>query len=145
MPKPDAGEMPNAPKPDDVPALFRINIEVGNLSEAVQFYGRLFGFAGRLQAGARCYFTCGPVTLQVVDVSSVRKPHPAAKSLYFFVNDLDAVFQRAQSLNCLSSEDVHGEPGGKISVRPWGERSFYAEDPWHNPLCFVEAGTGYPG
>jgi hypothetical protein len=40
---------------------------------------------------------------------------------------------------------VHGEPGGQISVRPWGERSFYAEDKWHNPLCFVEAGTIYPG
>ena len=30
-------------------------------------------------------------------------------------------------------------------VKPWGERSFYAEDNWHNPLCFVEAGTIYPG
>jgi hypothetical protein len=28
-------------------------------------------------------------------------------------------------------------------VRPWGERSFYAEDPWKNPLCFVEEGTVY--
>jgi hypothetical protein len=32
-------------------------------------------------------------------------------------------------------------PGGGIVVRPWGERSFYAEDPWKNPLCFVEEGT----
>jgi catechol-2,3-dioxygenase len=140
-----ATEKQNGPKPDDVPSLFRINVEVGNLSEAAEFYGKLFGLAGRLQAGSRCYFTCGAVTLQVVDVSSDRKPHPAAKALYFVVNDLDAVFQRAQSLKCLSSEEVHGEPGGQISVRPWGERSFYAEDRWHNPLCFVEAGTGYPG
>jgi hypothetical protein len=28
---------------------------------------------------------------------------------------------------------------------PWGERSFYAEDPWGNPLCFVEEGTFYRG
>jgi hypothetical protein len=132
-------------KPDDVPALFRINVEVGNLNEAAEFYGKLFGLAGRMQAGSRCYFTCGAVTLQVVDVSTVGTPHPAAKALYFTVNDLDAVFQRAQTLNCLSSEEVHGEPGGQIRVRPWGERSFYAEDRWHNPLCFVEAGTSYPG
>jgi len=143
--KTDGTEKQNGPKPDDVPSLFRINVEVGNLSEAAEFYGKLFGLQGRLQAGSRCYFTCGAVTLQVLDVSPVRKPHPAAKALYFFVNDLDAVFQRAQSLQCLSSEEVHGEPGGQISVRPWGERSFYAEDRWHNPLCFVEAGTGYPG
>ena len=87
-----------AGKPDDVPCLFRINVEVGNLDQAAEFYGKLFGLAGRKQAGSRCYFTCGPVTLQVVDVSSVRTPHPAAKALYFVVNDLEAVFERAKSL-----------------------------------------------
>lgn len=129
----------------DVPSLFRINVEVGNIEQAAEFYGKLFGLDGRLQAGSRVYFTCGPVTLQVVDVSSVGKPHPAAKALYFTVRDLDAVFARAKALGCLSKEDVHGVSGGGISVRPWGERSFYAEDKWKNPLCFVEAGTIYPG
>ena len=134
-----------ARKPADVPSLFRINVEVGNLDAAEKFYGKLFGIVGRKQAGSRCYFTCGPVTLQVVDVSSVRTPHPAAKALYFVVNDLDVIFERAKSLRCLPQEEVHGAPGGQISVQPWGERSFYAEDRWHNPLCFVEAGTIYPG
>ena len=129
----------------DAPNLFRINIEVGDLDRAAEFYGKLFGLAGRKQAGSRVYFTCGAVTLQVVDVSSEGKPHPAAKALYFTVKDLDAVFARAKSLGCLSKERVHGEPGGGITVRPWGERSFYADDPWRNPLCFVEAGTIYPG
>jgi predicted enzyme related to lactoylglutathione lyase len=135
----------SATEPVEVPKLFRMNIEVGNLNEAVEFYGKLFGLVGRMQAGSRCYFTCGPVTLQVVDVSSVADPHPAAKALYFVVSDLDEVFDRAKSLQCLSQEVVHGEPGGQISVRPWGERSFYVEDKWHNPMCFVEAGTIYPG
>jgi hypothetical protein len=134
-----------ASKPGDVPSLFRINVEVGNLDEAAKFYGKLLGIVGRKQAGSRCYFTCGSVTLQVVDVSSVRAPHPAAKALYFVVNDLDAIFKRAKSLRCLSQGDVHGSHGGKISVQPWGERSFYAEDRWHNPLGFVEAGTIYSG
>jgi len=129
----------------DVPNLFRINVEVGNLDKAAEFYGTLFGLDGRKQAGSRVYFTCGAVTLQVVDVSSVGKPHPAAKALYFTVADLDAVFERAKALGSLSTEAVHGQAGGGIVVRPWGERSFYAEDPWHNPLCFVEAGTVYPG
>ena len=129
----------------DVPSLFRINVEVGNLDKAAEFSGKLFGVVGRKQAGSRCYFTCGPVTLQVVDVSTEGRPHPAAKALYFTVKDLDAIFARAKALGCLSNEDVHGVSGGKISVRPWGERSFYAEDRWHNPLCFVQAGTVYPG
>lgn len=129
----------------DVPSLFRINVEVGNIDQAADFYRRLLGLEGHKQAGSRCHFTCGPVTLQVVDVSSVGKPHPAAKALYFTVKDVDTVFARAKALGCLSQEDVHGVPGGTISVRPWGERSFYAEDKWQNPLCFVEAGTIYPG
>lgn len=129
----------------DVPALFRLNIEVGGLDQAAAFYGTLLGIEGRKQAGSRCYFTCGPVTLQVVDVSSARPPHPAAKALYFTVRDLDAIFARAERLDCLSREDVHGSSGAAITVKPWGERSFYVEDPWKNALCFVEAGTVYPG
>ncbi len=129
----------------DVPSLFRINVEVGSLDEAVDFYSTLLGITGRKQAGSRCYFTCGAVTLQVVDVSSIRQPHPAAKALYFMVKDLDEVFVRAQGLGCLAQDNIHNAPGSAISVRPWGERSFYAEDKWANPLCFVEAGTIYPG
>ena len=131
----------------DVPSLFRINVEVGNLDDAARFYESLLGTPGRRQAGSRVYFECGPVTLQVVDVSAMGMgvPHPAAKALYFTVSDLDALFKRAQALGCLSQEMVHGVRGGAITVRPWGERSFYAEDRWLNPLCFVEAGTIYPG
>jgi len=129
----------------DVPSLFRLNIEVGDLDQAAEFYGKLFNLEGRKQAGSRCYFNCGGVTLQVVDVSSAGKPHPAAKALYFLVKDLGAVFERAKALGCLSGEDVHGVSGGAISVRPWGERSFYVQDKWRNPLCFVEEGTVYPG
>jgi hypothetical protein len=85
------------------------------------------------------------MTLQVLDVSSRSTPHPLPKALYFTVRDLEAAFERARALDCLSAESVHDAPGGGIVVRPWGERSFYAEDPWKNPLCFVEAGTVYGG
>jgi predicted enzyme related to lactoylglutathione lyase len=129
----------------DVPQFFRLNVEVGNLDTAVSFYTTLLNVQGRKQAGSRCYFDCGAVTLSVLDVSSVGKPHPAAKALYFTVKNLDVAFERAKGLGCLSRENVHDAPGGGIVVRPWGERSFYAEDPWKNPLCFVEEGTVYAG
>jgi predicted enzyme related to lactoylglutathione lyase len=129
----------------DVPQFFRLSVEVGNLDAGAEFYGKLLGLQGRRQAGSRCYFQSGPVTLSVLDVSSVRQPHPAAKALYFTVRNLEAVFERAGALGCLSQEDVHDAPGGGIVVRPWGERSFYAEDPWGNPLCFVGDGTVYTG
>jgi catechol 2,3-dioxygenase-like lactoylglutathione lyase family enzyme len=129
----------------DVPRFFRLNVEVGDLQEATAFYTHLLGFPGRGQAGARAYYDCGPVTLSILDVSAHAAPHPAAKALYFTVRDLDAVHERASALGCLSAEPVHDEPGGTIAVRPWGERSFYVDDPWGNRLCFVEEGTVYPG
>src|SRR5262245_57809209 len=131
--------------PKDVPQLFRLIVEVGDLAAAISFYTKLLGIVGRKQAGSRCYFDCGGVTLQVLDVSSLREPHPAAKSLYFTVKDLESLHARAKALKCLSEEDVHGATGGEIAVRPWGEKSFYAEDPWKNRLCFVEDGTVYAG
>lgn len=129
----------------DVPQFFRLNVEVGDLNSAISFYAKLLGIEGRKQAGSRCYFDCGPVTLQVLDVSSVRQPHTSPKALYFTVSDLEAVYERANQLRCVSREEVHDAPGGGIVVRPWGERSFYVEDPWKNPLCFVEEGTVYTG
>jgi catechol 2,3-dioxygenase-like lactoylglutathione lyase family enzyme len=127
---------------NDVPQFFRLNVEVGDLDAAVDFYSKLLDLQGRRQPGARVYFNAGPVTLQVVQV---QRPHTAAKALYFTVQDLEAAFERAKVLGCLSQENVHDAPGGGIVVRPWGERSFYALDPWGNPLCFVEAGTVYTG
>jgi predicted enzyme related to lactoylglutathione lyase len=134
-------------KKKDVPQCFRLNIEVASLDKAEAFYSKLFDIEGRRQAGARVYFQTGPVLLQVIDITSHGdgKPHPAAKALYFTVKDLDAAFDRAKALGCLSQETVHDAPGGGIVVRPWGERSFYAVDPWKNPLCFVEEGTVYKG
>jgi len=129
----------------DVTQLFRLNIEVGDLKSAISFYTKLLDVRGRKQAGSRCYFDTGPVTLQVVDVSASHAPHPAAKALYFTVNNLEAVHARAKSLKCFSGGSVHDDPAAAIVVRPWGERSFYVQDRWNNPLCFVEAGTIYTG
>jgi catechol 2,3-dioxygenase-like lactoylglutathione lyase family enzyme len=124
------------------PRLFRLNIEVGDLDRATRFYEDLLGLPGRPQMGGRCYFAAGRVTLQVVEAA---QPQLAAKALYFAVADIAEVHRRAAALECLSDDLVHGEPAGQPVVRPWGERSFYAADPWGNPLCFVEDGTIYEG
>ena len=52
---------------------------------------------------------------------------------------------RARGLGCLSRDDVHGESAGEIVKRPWGERSFYVEDPFGNGLCFVDERTLFTG
>ncbi len=92
--------------------------------------------------GSRCYFDAGGVTLQVLEKP---QPHPIPKALYFVTDELNEVHRRACELECLSADLVHGISAGEAAFRPWGERSFYADDPWGNALCFVEAGTIYEG
>ncbi|HEY1250462.1 MAG TPA: VOC family protein [Thermoanaerobaculia bacterium] len=128
------------------PALFRVALEVSSPEKALAFYSELFGAPGRMVGGGRVYFDCGPVILALVDVSGQRKRlRPFPQHLYFAVADLEAFHERAAALGSLSKHEVHGEKGGVIGTRPWGERSFYAEDPFGNRLCFVDQKTLFTG
>jgi predicted enzyme related to lactoylglutathione lyase len=128
----------------DPPKLFRVTLEVADLERATQLYAALFGHDGQRYPGARHYFDCGGVIVAVLDVSrGGMPPTPGPKSLYFAVDDVDAVHARADQLGVLAPYQVHGEPASAVITRPWGERSFYVVDPWGNDLCFCENGTFY--
>lgn len=124
------------------PRLFRINLQVGDITRAASFYTDLLGVEGRTSADGRAYFDTGGVTLQLMQVP---QPHPAPRALHFAVADLDAVHIRAAALESLASYEIRGVSAGAPAARPWGERSFYCDDPWENPLCFVEEGTLFEG
>jgi predicted enzyme related to lactoylglutathione lyase len=127
--------------------LYRIILQVDDLNKAEEFYGTLLGDRGRrIPRAGRHYIDCGPVILALVNVAEEGiQPKPLPDNIYFSVKDLEAVHARAAALNCLSNEDVHGDSAGEIVKRPWGERSFYAFDPWGNPICFVDAATLFTG
>jgi predicted enzyme related to lactoylglutathione lyase len=128
------------------PPLFRVLLEVTDIERAVRFYAELLGDPGRRVHSGRHYFDCGAVIVGLVDVSpSNRMAKPIPQHLYFAVSDLEAVHARAHALNALSDERVHGESGGQIVTRPWGERSFYAKDPYDNLVCFVDEQTLFTG
>ncbi|WP_410969768.1 VOC family protein, partial [Salmonella sp. SAL4450] len=58
--------------------------------------------------------------------------------IYIGVEDLEATFERARQAGAtLLSKD--------IETMPWGERSFYARDPFQNPICFVDKTTLFTG
>lgn len=132
------------------PPLYRIILQVDNLDRAEEFYGKLLGDRGRrIPRASRHYIDCGPVILALVDVNGEGipglEPKPLPDYIYFAVSDVEAVYRRAQELQCLSTEDVHGESAGDLVKRPWGERSFYVHDPWGNGLCFVDDNTLFTG
>jgi uncharacterized glyoxalase superfamily protein PhnB/catechol 2,3-dioxygenase-like lactoylglutathione lyase family enzyme len=128
------------------PKLFRITLQVGDLDQATAFYAKLLDDQGRRIRGSRHYFDCGPVILALLDVTAGHlEPKPIPDHVYFAVGNLDEMHERATALNCLATDDVHGADAGAIGKRPWGERSFYAEDPWGNGLCFVDEKTLFTG
>jgi catechol 2,3-dioxygenase-like lactoylglutathione lyase family enzyme len=129
------------------PALFRIILQVSDLDQAEEFYGKLLGDRGRrIPYASRHYIDCGPVIVALVNPSvDGESAKPLPDYIYFAVDNLDEIHARASALGCLAREDVHGAASGDIVVRPWGERSFYANDPWGNGLCFVDKTTLFTG
>jgi catechol 2,3-dioxygenase-like lactoylglutathione lyase family enzyme len=129
--------------------LYRVILPVGDLESAVQFYAIVLEQPGVRVSPGRHYFSCGDVTLALYSPladGDARAPRPNFDHLYFAVDDLDAVYRRTERQGGLSTEMGDGQlPMGQIARRPWGERSFYARDPFGNPLCFVDSSTLFTG
>ena len=129
------------------PKLFRVTLQVSDLDKAAAFYSKLLDDQGiRIPRGSRHYYNCGGVILALVDqAAGGLEAKPIPDYVYFAVDNLEEVYDRAQALGCLAEERVHDDKAGEIVTRPWGERSFYVYDPWGNGLCFVDEKTLFTG
>ena len=125
--------------------IFRVIMPVTDIDSAAQFYRSLLDQPGMRISSGRHYFECGGVILALYDPRAdgdTKAPRPNFEHVYFAVPDLETVYQRAERVGGLSDATGDGNlPMGRIAVRPWGERSFYMQDPSANPLCFVDEKT----
>ena len=130
--------------------LYRVILPVPEIEKAAQFYEGLFGVHGIRVSPGRHYFDCEGTILACYDPradgdESDARPNP--EHLYFAVDDLEQVYRLAQTVGA-SLPDVEVPGAGKlgeIATRPWGERSFYATDPFGNKLCFVDRSSVFAG
>jgi catechol 2,3-dioxygenase-like lactoylglutathione lyase family enzyme len=126
-------------------AVFRVIMPVADIDSAVRFYAALLDQPGKQVSAGRHYFRCGGVVLAVYSPSADGDASPPRANfghVYLSTTDLEGCFTRAQKTGGLSSEVGDGGlPMGAIATRPWGERSFYVDDPFGNPLCFVDVAT----
>ncbi|WP_410617851.1 VOC family protein [Amycolatopsis sp. cmx-8-4] len=123
------------------PRVFRLIQPVDDIEAAVAFYARVIGDPGERVALNRHYFTCGGVVLACVEAPlEHREARPARdpRIVYLAVDDVDEVFERVRAAGPRWLDD-------SIATQFWGERSFYADDPFGNPLCFVQEDTLYVG
>jgi predicted enzyme related to lactoylglutathione lyase len=123
------------------PRLFRVILPVADVDLAADFYGRLLGVPGQRVWESRHYFDCGGTILACLDPRREgwdRDAVPNPELIYFAVKDVDLVHARAREAGCRRLDEV-------VATRTWGERSFYAEDPFGNPICFVDEATAFTG
>lgn len=91
----------------------------------------------------RHYFDCGRIILACYDPIADGdgeqggwRFHPL-QYLYWAVSDLETVLARI--------EPAGGTLDGGIETMSWGERLFYARDPFGTKLCFTDERTLFTG
>jgi len=121
--------------------LFRVILPVTDIERAAAFYAAVLGTPGERISRGRHYFDCGGTILACLDPRADgegRDARPNPQHVYFAVDDLEMTLNRARAAGCTKLDD-------RIETRPWGEWSFYAEDPFGNPVCFVDKRTVFAG
>jgi catechol 2,3-dioxygenase-like lactoylglutathione lyase family enzyme len=124
--------------------LYRVILPVSDIARAERFYSALTGSPGERVSPGRHYFDLGGTILAVYDPAADGdepgdgwRPHPN-QYIYLSVGDLEAAVDRAIRAGA--------EPLGEgIEAMPWGERLFYARDPFGNPICLVDERTVFTG
>jgi predicted enzyme related to lactoylglutathione lyase len=121
--------------------LFRVILPVSDINRAETFYSHILQMPGKRVSPGRHYFDCGGTILACFDPKADGDAFEATSNpdhVYLAVGDIEATHARATVAGCQSIEP-------NIVVQPWGERSFYAKDPFGNPLCFVDEKTAFRG
>ena len=124
--------------------LYRVILPVRNIDDAAAIYSRLLKTPGQRVSPGRHYFDCGGTILACYDPVADGdgeqggwRHHPN-QYIYFSVSDLEAAHQRAVEVGCKIVD-------GGIQEMPWGERMFWANDPYGNPISFVDEKTVFTG
>jgi catechol 2,3-dioxygenase-like lactoylglutathione lyase family enzyme len=122
------------------PRIYRLTIPVSDIERATSFYSEILGSLGERVWRNRHYFRCGAVVLACVEPGAGDDlgPDSEARVIYFAVDALDPIMQRLRQAGAGHVDDA-------VQEQAWGERSFYAQDPFGNRLCFVYEPTTYTG
>ena len=130
--------------------LYRVILPVSDIERGAAFYAAVLGLLGRRVSPGRHYFDCEGTILACFDPEAdgdgyAAKPNP--EPLYFAVSDLRSTYEACRAAGArFASESPPGVgPLGEIAKRPWGEESFYASDPFGNPVCFVSRASVFTG
>jgi predicted enzyme related to lactoylglutathione lyase len=121
------------------PKLYRVILPVSDIEKASEFYRNLLDIEGERVSSGRHYFNCGGTILACFDPRADGDDFDVTCNpdhIYFAVKDLETIHKKIKKTECQLVDD-------NIKTQPWGERCFYARDPFGNPICFVDDETKF--
>lgn len=130
--------------------LYRVILPVSDIDRAARFYAAVLGGPGRRVSPGRHYFECEGTILACFDPQADGDGYaarPIPEPLYFAVSDLPSAYGACKGAGAVfaTASPPGVGPLGEITRRPWGEESFYATDPFGNPICFVARASVFTG
>ena len=120
--------------------LYRVIVPVSDIDAAQSFYERVLEMPGKRVSPERHYFDCEGTILACFNPTKFHEKlaaTPNPEHIYLAVDDLPAALERCRHAGAVLQEE--------IQTHPWGETSFYIEDPFGNQVCFVDRGTMFTG
>ncbi|MCB0283430.1 MAG: VOC family protein [Calditrichaeota bacterium] len=124
--------------------LVKIVVPVSDIEQAAKFYFNIFGIKGSRVSAGQHFFNLDDCILEcydpLADGDSLGQGwmHHENQYICFAVKNLDATFIRVKNI---SDAELESE----IHQKEWGERLFYARDPFGNPICFIDEKTVFYG
>ena len=120
--------------------LYRVIVPVTDLEIAQVFYASILEMPGSRVSPERHYFDCEGTILVCYDPKMYKEKAtftPNPENIYIAVDHLQSSFDRCSSAGATIT--------AKIQSYPWGETSFYFDDPFGNKICFVDRNTKFTG
>ena len=125
------------------PKLYRVILPVNDVDQAENFYSNILGQDGIRVSPGRHYFDLGGTILACYDPKADGDEFGDGwkfhQNQYIYI----AVADLSNQHSAIKSSEAKFV--GEIKSMPWGETLFYAQDPFGNPICFVDQKTVFYG